>query len=126
MDGLPMIRVVGYVNYRDARVAYVAGVEAVVVEQGKVGAGLHQVVLISRNWLIRMYRINKCSERRSMEVKLPDLQGNYNRQTDRQIDQPTAGQTGSYGSFTTNKHKRRMTMKVYDVCETERRELRFE
>ena len=114
MDGLPMIRVVGYVNYRDARVAYVAGVEAVVVEQGKVGAVLHQVVLISRNWLIRMYRINKCSERRSMEVKLPDLQGNYNRQTDRQIDQPTDQPTDRRTDRVIRKFHYQQTQETYD------------
>ena len=40
-----------------------------------------------------------------MEVKLPALQGNYDKQPDRPTDQPTDGQTGSYGSFTSNKQK---------------------
>ena len=41
---------------------------------------------------------NKCSYR-SMEVKLPAILGNY----DRQADRPTNGQTGLEKSFTSNK-----------------------
>ena len=42
--------------------------------------------------------VNKCSDR-SMEVKLPALIGNYDRKTNQQ----TNGQTGSEGSYTSNK-----------------------
>ena len=39
---------------------------------------------------------------RSMEVKLPALLGDYDRQIDRPSKQPTDGQTGAKGSFTSN------------------------